>query len=444
MKKFRKIMTVLLILTTLTGCVKYNDTMTINSDKSMLFEVSFLLSDKLLSSATKEELNDEKTLNALKERGVSVEEKSENGYTGVYASKKYDNIDDVSNETGKEVVISDYLEEDFDDSILFKVEKGFLKNKYTAIFKFDNSKYNEDSLNFENENESDEEEFSDEEIIENDDVALNLENETSDENEGIIINYEDETSDENEDVDNDSDDDMSDFLDPSLFTLYGEMEYNFNLKLPDKALTNNATEVSEDGKTLTWALMDDKASNETSNIEFSFELKNMTNYYLIYGGIAIIAIILIIVIVSIIKKRKKPVSNQYGPVNTDNNSSVNQTTTNSPITDENVVVETPVVETSNVVEQMDVNNTIPNSTMENNNLGTQMQSFSVQTEEPKVDVLNNQQAFVSSEMPTTPVSEPVAAPVEQFSTPVEHVVSSPVNQENQTEIQKPFDMNQNQ
>ena len=109
MKKFRKIMTVLLILTTLTGCVKYNDTMTINSDKSMLFEVSFLLSDKLLSSATKEELNDEKTLNALKERGVSVEEKSENGYTGVYASKKYDNIDDVSNETGKEVVISSIL-----------------------------------------------------------------------------------------------------------------------------------------------------------------------------------------------------------------------------------------------------------------------------------------------------------------------------------------------
>ena len=139
MKNLKKVIGVLLILTTMTGCVKYKNTMTINNDKSMIFEGSYLISDKLLETSDSTTFFSEENKKALEERGVKVSEKKENNYTGIAVSKKYDNIDKISNENGKEVTISDYFKEDFDDSVLFKVEKGFLKNKYTANFKYDSN-----------------------------------------------------------------------------------------------------------------------------------------------------------------------------------------------------------------------------------------------------------------------------------------------------------------
>ena len=123
----------------MTGCVKYKNTMTINNDKSMIFEGSYLISDKLLETSDSTTFFPEENKKALEERGVTISDKKENGYTGISLSKKYDNIDKISNESGKEVIISDYLNKDFDDSVLFKIEKGFFKNKYTAIFKYDSN-----------------------------------------------------------------------------------------------------------------------------------------------------------------------------------------------------------------------------------------------------------------------------------------------------------------
>ena len=48
MKNLKKVIGVLLILTTMTGWDKYKNTMTINNDKNMVFEGSYLISDKLL------------------------------------------------------------------------------------------------------------------------------------------------------------------------------------------------------------------------------------------------------------------------------------------------------------------------------------------------------------------------------------------------------------
>ena len=113
MKNIKKAIAVLLILTTMTGCVKYNNTMTINNDKSMLFEGTYLISDKVMdmmnsfgetaTTTITENIDKEE----LKKRGITVNDKKENGYTGISISKKYDNIDNISNDTGKEVLISD-------------------------------------------------------------------------------------------------------------------------------------------------------------------------------------------------------------------------------------------------------------------------------------------------------------------------------------------------
>ena len=93
MKNLKKVIGVLLILTTMTGCVKYKNTMTINNDKSMIFEGSYLISDKLLETSDSTTFFSEENKKALEERGVKVSEKKENNYTGIAVSKKYDNID---------------------------------------------------------------------------------------------------------------------------------------------------------------------------------------------------------------------------------------------------------------------------------------------------------------------------------------------------------------
>ena len=84
MKNLKKVIGVLLILTTMTGCVKYKNTMTINNDKSMIFEGSYLISDKLLETSDSTTFFSEENKKALEERGVKVSEKKENNYTCLY------------------------------------------------------------------------------------------------------------------------------------------------------------------------------------------------------------------------------------------------------------------------------------------------------------------------------------------------------------------------
>jgi len=87
-------------------------------------------------------------------------------------------------------------------------------------------------------------------------------------------------------------------------------DIKFILTLPNKSISNNATTVSSDGKTLTWDLM------KTSNIDFEFKFGGDSNYlpYIIAG--VLLAVIIIVLIVVLASKKKKtpsaPVNN--GPV----------------------------------------------------------------------------------------------------------------------------------
>lgn len=455
MKNLKKVIAVLLILTTMTGCVKYKNTMTINNDKSMIFEGSYLISDKLLETSDSTTFFPEENKKALEERGVTISDKKENGYTGISLSKKYDNIDKISNESGKEVIISDYLNKDFDDSVLFKVEKGFLKNKYTAIFKYDSNVNPENSGDMstsqsltENDNKL---------VVTTDDETTIVPSEGNDTltkpttPNDITPTTPDTGSTTDPETPGEENSNDTDF-DFDFENLTSEMEFSYVVNLPEKALTNNATNVSNDGKTLTWSLM----QSQISNIEFSFELKNMTNYYILYGGIAAAVIIVIIIIILLIKKGKKGkkvVPAQNEPIHADYDPSIAQAVPNPALVNGNVTPEMPVettqasvvneqpVETTTIAQsiqtqesttaqtqQQETNDMIANGPIGNNNTEPQAHIIPEVTEEPKVVIPEKQPTFI---IPETAPEEPI-------------VVEEPIHQEIQIDRPQTIDMNQNQ
>lgn len=448
MKSLKKVIGVLLILTTMTGCVKYKNTMTINSDKSMVFEGSYLISDKLLEQSDSKTFFTDEDKKALEERGVSVEKKQENGYTGISISKKYDNIDKISNDTGKEVTISDYFKEDFDDSVLFKIEKGFLKNKYIANFKYDSNVGAGDGGDTSTSQALTE---NDKKLAITDDLTTTAPSTGGDTTTTTPPNDDTTTTTPNDGTKDPTTDPDDSGIDPDLMGLAGEMEFSYIVNLPEKALTNNATNVSSDGKTLTWSLM----QSQMSNIEFSFELKNMTNYYILYGGIAAAVIIVIIIIISIIKKGKKgkdliPAQNE--PIHADYEPSIAQAVPNPALVNGNVTPQMPIetaqapvvneqpvtptvtqpvqVEepTVEVAQPQVANDMIANGPIGNNNTEPQAYIIPEVTEEPKVVVQPKQPTFIT---PETMPEEPV-------------VVQEPVYQEIQIDRPQTVDLNQNQ
>lgn len=453
MKNLKKVIGVLLILTTMTGCVKYKNTMTINNDKSMIFEGSYLISDKLLETSDSTTFFSEENKKALEERGVKVSEKKENNYTGIAVSKKYDNIDKISNENGKEVTISDYFKEDFDDSVLFKVEKGFLKNKYTANFKYDSNVGPGDSGDTSTSQALTE---NDKKLAVTDDLTTTTpstgEEATTPSTGDDTTNPDDGTTTPTTPTTPDTTKPGDSGFDSDIMGLAGEMEFNYVVNLPEKALTNNATNVSNDGKTLTWSLM----QSQISNIEFSFELKNMTNYYILYGGIAAAVIIVIIIIISLIKKGKKGkevVPAQNEPIHADYDPSIAQAVPNPAIVNGNVtpemqvetaqtsVVNEQAVETTTIAQpiqtqesttaqtqQQETNDMIANGPIGNNNTEPQAHIIPEVTEEPKVVIPEKQPTFIT---PETAPEEPI-------------VVEEPIHQEIQIDRPQTIDMNQNQ
>ena len=453
MKNLKKVIGVLLILTTMTGCVKYKNTMTINNDKSMIFEGSYLISDKLLETSDSTTFFSEENKKALEERGVKVSEKKENNYTGIAVSKKYDNIDKISNENGKEVTISDYFKEDFDDSVLFKVEKGFLKNKYTANFKYDSNVGPGDSGDTSTSQALTE---NDKKLAVTDDLTTTTpstgEEATTPSTGDDTTTPDDGTTTPTTPTTPDTTEPGDSGFDSDIMGLAGEMEFNYVVNLPEKALTNNATNVSNDGKTLTWSLM----QSQISNIEFSFELKNMTNYYILYGGIAAAVIIVIIIIISLIKKGKKGkevVPAQNEPIHADYDPSTAQAVPNPAIVNGKVtpemqaetvqtsVVSEQPVETTTIAEpiqtqesttaqtqQQETNDMIANGPIGNNNTEPQAHIIPEVTEEPKVVIPEKQPTFIT---PETAPEEPI-------------VVEEPIHQEIQIDRPQTIDMNQNQ
>ncbi len=293
MKKAKYI--ILLSLTILlTGCVKSNTSMTINKDKSMSLTSEVLISDKLLDKESRLIIKDEK--DKLQKKNMTVEEiKDSNGYSGFSVTKKYGNIDKNSKEEYKEIIISNFYDDKFDDSVLFQVKKGLFKNVYTANYKFevDNDDFVEDN----NSNET---------VIDDTTNTPTVENGTT----NVIDNTNNVDG-----TNNNTEKDISDNAD--LIKLASEVKFKFSVNLPYKVLESNATKKSDDGKKLEW----DLNSNDAVKINYSFELYNMNNIYMAIGisvGAIIFLIVLIIIKNKIVQKKRekissRPILKEYDP-----------------------------------------------------------------------------------------------------------------------------------
>lgn len=329
MKKIKIVLLSLCVLVMVSGCAKINTTMTINKDKSMNIDFTEMLVNSIYDSKTFATTKEEYT-----KRGFTVTDATTDGYTGIKVSKSYKNIDSVSTSEGKEVTISDYLNDDFDDSVLFKVEKGFFKNKYTAVFKYSVSSENMDDYTDE-EGTATENGTTDGPTGTTDGTtsgttsATGMTALTTDDNTTLTTNLEEGT--DNKTTTGTTDETTTgttDDMDLSQITeALSQMEVTYVAVLPVKADSNNASTVSEDGKTLTWKV-DMTSTDKTAAINYSFSLLNMTNIYIAGGtGIALILVIVIIIIVmSKKKKNKEEVIPSDTPIHTDYDPSISGAT----------------------------------------------------------------------------------------------------------------------
>lgn len=240
--KRKFVLVLLLSMTCLTGCVEYKATMDIKGNKSMEFAVDYAIDTSVFGE---DSVLDESDETSLETKGYKVEPYEHDSMKGFHITKSIDNIDKYSSEDDVKYYLSGILNEEETDVNIFKVKKGLFKNTYYADFDFDAS----DS--------------------------------------GLSDNEAEEPTDD-EDL---TDEDLSDITS----SLMSNLDLSFNVNLPYKALTNNASSVSEDGKTLSWSL----SSNSVDNITFSFSLYNTGNILICI----IILILLIGIIVFIIKKK---------------------------------------------------------------------------------------------------------------------------------------------
>lgn len=224
-----------LVTLLLSGCVKYEVGMEVKKDKSMDLSLVYAIASDLTENSDTYS-SDEAKIN-LEKRGFVVNEYNEDDLTGIKAVKSIDNIDKVSSE--KQVIVSlvDMLDENNEEEMFFKVEKGLSKNKYSASFIFDLTE---------------DEESTDEESVSYDGYS----------------NY---------------------------------FKFSYKITLPYKSISNNATNVSEDGKTLTWTAQYGKIND----INFEFSMPNKNFNMLLFGGIGAILVIILAVTFLLINKNKK-------------------------------------------------------------------------------------------------------------------------------------------
>ena len=337
MKKNIKLTALLILLViSLTGCVKFNSTMEIKKDKSMDYKIIYAFDKSLFGDQEILTSDDKKE---LENKGFTVSNYVDGNMNGFKVSKNIKNIDDVSSTNDATYDLSGLLDSNKSESKVFKVKKGFLKNTYTASFKFDSS---DSDLNNSTSNDT---------TIDND-FTIDDNNTTAD----------------------------SDFDFSNINT---NMDLSFNVKLPYKAISSNATTKKNDDKELSWNL----SSIGEDKIEFSFALYNMTNIY-ICGGV--IVLLIIIVIVSILNKGKKnKVSNKDATNDkqtTTFNSSVetpimNNNVTSQSIDNQSIQEQDSTNSQSTVFSTTNVDNTPVNETLSTNSVDNQTFPQPVQTKD---------------------------------------------------------------
>lgn len=382
MKRSVKILKVLLVVImafTLSGCVKFNQTMEIKKDGTMNYNLIYAANKSLLQG--QDNIFEEDDIKQLQEKGFTVTDYEDDKMKGVTISRNGILVDSISSDDKNAVyeltsVVSDDKK---DNSKLFYVKKGFLKNTYVANFKFDSSSASDRSnINMRNED-GKEDDFT------KDDMT----------SEDIF----DTTDDGSDSTDNDSD--MSALMDQYM----KNMDLKFIVKLPYAAISNNATTKSSDNKELTWDLT--KITKDDS-IKFEFSLYNVTNIVILVAGV-----VLVVAVVFFIIKKKKGKGGNAPVVAADTNN------VNNPVNN-GVINPFPVQ-----------NNTVQAGAMQTNpelgQNGVPISAPVMPNEMQSVPTTPMDSVAVPGMMPSTPEAAPVTPTMENVTpteTPV--VPSTPV------------------
>ena len=417
MKRVKQLILLVVCIMLLSGCVKERINMSIGKDKSLNLTYDVLLSDKLSELSDESEDTDmTDDVAELEKKGYTITPKTENGYSGYTISKKYDNIDKLSNATGTGAAnLSDFLSEEGDITKTFHVKKGFLKNIYTAKFEFE--------FDYADSDEATEEETTDateglnidtteSSMVPTTEQALTTTEQeltTVGENEEATITEETESTGDLEGLE-------------TLTALAAEMEFTYEVNLPYKAISSNAQKTSNNNKTLSWNM----ASEGATNIEFSFPIYNLTSLIII-GAVALVVIIIIIVVIVAISKKKK--GSKETLIHTDYDSSiVNQINDNN--VNPNEMQQGPTNHEFTVAEnaQPQVNGPAPVSTeMPQANETTPTMAAPVNTEIPQENKFITPQETVN---PMQNVQQPQGVNEVQLDVPN----MTPINDVNQNNI----------
>lgn len=315
MKKILSICSILTIFTFSCGFVKTDTIINIDKNKNISIEKSALMSDEY----GEEFLNLFTNTENIKRDGLKIETKKENGYTGIVGKKEY-KLDDVSNTNLDKLDIDKFLNKDFNDKSLIKVEKGFFKNNYTIEYN-----YTRDAL-------SDLETL----FIANNPYKISVTDEVFDETKYTncvsMIENASKVDDKNRNKKNttntnditncqtyvDGYDNYKKELNAKIEKLSREISYKLTINLPVKVGSSNASSTSDDHKKLTWNFKDEGSTL----VICSFEMLNMNNIYMLGGGTLLLIAIVIVLIMFINKKKKskvvdtledKPIHTDYDP-----------------------------------------------------------------------------------------------------------------------------------
>ena len=371
----KKIIPLIIILLTLTGCVKMEVNMEIRKDKSMTLGIIQAINKSLMDKgySSSDILEDDEKKN-LQENGFKIESYSENQMEGYKITKEVKNIDQVSTE--KEITTDLGLDKLSNSEYMFIVKKGIFKNTYKAILKNSDTDELNNSLN--------------------DGLTDNSSPDDVIEDDGEIITEEDEYFDYDIDM-TEEDNSSSDLDDFDYSTLMSSIELNLKVNLPYKALSNNATSVENDGKTLTWDLM----SFNEEEIKFEFELYNTTNIIIAAVSGILLIVIIIILIIKKGKKNKKVSTNTNEVQPTNITQQQNITSTPNNVHETNNVEQQNVTSTPNEVPQqsyttneiqsqpMDTTNSSTAQTEETNNIEQPTNLTSNNTQPQEIDTTNN-------------------------------------------------------
>lgn len=169
-----------------------------------------------------------------------------------------------------------------------------------------------------------------------------------------------------------------------------DFEYVFTLTLPNKVISSNATTVSEDGKTLTWNLV----NSNIYAIEFEFEfpsfLTMIKDNMFIVAGIAIVIILIIVVLITLIinkfKKNHKDVKNGNSVMNEQDSVMSPQPKIQPIISQDSVVSLQPEIQS--VMPQDSVVNPQPE-------IQAVMPQYSVVSPQPEIQPIMSQEPLVN-------------------------------------------------